>query len=335
MTLHILFKDFTMHALLSSRALLSAALVFNIIVGTLAIPAHAADAPSQSAATKQKAAAPKQRTYDSPEAAVKDLITAARAGDSKGLLAILGAGAKPVIASGDAVADKAGLERFVKSYDEAATIERAGDAKAMLATGKDGWPFPIPVVKNAAGWRFDTRAGKEEIINRRIGRNELSVMQVLQAYVDAQREYYLRNPQGDKLLQYAQRVVSNPGKRDGLYFPTKAGEPVSPLGPAVDKAKAQGYSEADREAGYHGYHFRILKGQGPDAPGGAYDYMAQGRMIGGFAMVAWPVSYGNSGVMTFLVNHEGIVFEKDLGPDTVAAVQKIMKFNPDKSWKKP
>ena len=157
-------------------------------------------------------------------------------------------------------------------------------------------------------------------------------MQVLQAYVDAQREYYARNPQGDKLLQYAQRVVSSKGKRDGLYFPTKAGEKLSPLGPGVDKAKAEGYSKGD--SGYHGYHFRILKGQGPDAPDGAYDYVAQGRMIGGFAMVAWPVSYANSGVMTFLVNHQGVVFEKDLGPDTATAVQKITRFNPDKGWKR-
>ncbi len=334
MTLHNLSKDFAMHALHTIRRCLSVTLVF-AVVGTLALPAYAADSPPKPAAATQKAAAPKQRTYASPEEAVKDLMAAAKAGDTKALLAILGAGAKPVIASGDAVADKAALERFVKSYEEAARIEQAGDAKAVLATGKDGWPFPIPIVKNAAGWRFDTEAGKEEIINRRIGRNELSVIQVLQAYVDAQREYYLRNPQGDKLLQYAQRIVSTSGKRDGLYFPTKAGEPVSPLGPGWTRRRAQGYSEEVKALAYHGYNYRILKSQGPDAPGGAYDYVAQGRMIGGFAMVAWPVSYGNSGVMTFLVNHEGIVFEKDLGPDTAAAVQKIVKFNPDKSWSKP
>jgi Protein of unknown function (DUF2950) len=329
MTLHNLSRNFTMIALLTVRAL-SAALV---VVGMLALPAHAADASPESSAVKKKVAAPKQRTYTSPEEAVQGLMAAAKAGDSKAMLAILGAGGKPIIFSGDAVADRNGRERFVRSYEEANKIERVSEAKAILATGKDGWPFPVPIVKGTTGWRFDAKAGQEEIVNRRIGRNELAAMQVLQAYVDAQREYYARNPQGDKLLQYAQRVVSSQGKRDGLYFSTKAGEKLSPLGPGVDKAKAEGYSKGD--SGYHGYHYRILKGQGPDAPGGAYDYVAQGRMIGGFAMVAWPVSYGNSGVMTFLVNHEGVVFEKDLGPDTAAAVQKITRFNPDKSWKRP
>lgn len=328
MTLHNLSRDFTMNAITTTRALLGAL----ITVGLLAVPVHAADATPKSSAAMQKAAAPKQRTYASPEEAVKELMAAAKAGDSKAMLAILGAGAKPIVSSGDAVADRNGRERFVKSYEEASKIERANDAKAMLTTGKDGWPFPIPIVKGAAGWRFDAKAGQEEIVNRRVGRNELAVMQVLQAYVDAQREYYARNPQGDKLQQYAQRVMSTKGKRDGLYFPTKAGERASPFGPGVDRARAEGYSKAD--SGYHGYHYRILKGQGPDAKGGAYDYLAQGRMIGGFAMVAWPVSYGNSGVMTFLVNHQGVVFEKDLGPDTAAAVQKILKFNPDKSWKR-
>lgn len=330
MTLHNLSKDFTMQALFANRALLGALAI--AIIGMLAVPVNAADASPESSAAKKKTAAPKQRTYASPEDAVKDLMAAAKAGDSKAMLAILGAGAKPIISSGDAVADRNGRERFVKSYEEAGKIERVGEVKAVLSTGKDGWPFPVPIVKGATGWRFDAKAGQEEIVNRRIGRNELAVMQVLQAYVDAQREYYVRNPQGDKLLQYAQRVASSKGKRDGLYFPTKAGERASPLGPGVDKAKAEGYSKAD--SGYHGYHYRILKGQGPDARGGAYDYLAQGRMIGGFAMVAWPVNYGNSGVMTFLVNHQGVVFEKDLGPDTATAVQKIVKFNPDKSWKR-
>jgi hypothetical protein len=330
MTLHNLSKDFTMQALLGNRALL--AVLALTIIGMLAVPVNAADASPESSATKKKTTVPKQRTYASPEDAVKDLMAAAKAGDSRGLLAVLGAGAKPIISSGDEVADRNSRERFVKSYAEAGKIERVNEAKVVLSTGKDGWPFPVPIVKDAAGWRFDAKAGQEEIVNRRVGRNELAVMQVLQAYVDAQREYYMRNPQGDKLLQYAQRVMSTKGKRDGLYFPTKTGERPSPFGPGVEKARAEGYSKTD--SGYHGYHYRILKGQGPDAQGGAYDYLAQGRMIGGFAMVAWPVSYGNSGVMTFVVNHQGVVFEKDLGSDTAAAVQKILKFNPDKSWRR-
>jgi hypothetical protein len=222
----------------------------------------------------------------------------------------------------------------VKSYEEASKLEKTGD-KAVLNTGKDAWPFPIPIVKDGAGWRFDTKAGKEEVLNRRIGRNELSAIQVVQAYVDAQREYYLRNPQNDKLLHYAQKFVSAQGKRDGLYYATKSGERASPLGPLLLGAKAEGYArgEGGKPTPYHGYHYRILKAQGPDAPGGAYDYVVKGTMLGGHALIAWPANYGNSGVMTFVVNHDGVVYEKDLGPDSAAAVGKITRFNPDKSWK--
>jgi hypothetical protein len=191
-------------------------------------------------------------------------------------------------------------------------------------------------VKADSGWKFDTNAGKEEILNRRIGRNELSTVQSVLAYADAQREYYVRNPDNAKLLHYAQKMASAPGKRDGLYYPVKAGEPQSPLGPLFDSAKAQGYggkSADGKPAPYHGYKYKILTGQGPDAKGGAYDYVAGGKMIGGFGLIAWPANYGNSGVMTFMVNHDGVVYEKDLGPGTEAAAQKITKFNPDKTWK--
>lgn len=281
------------------------------------------------------AAEAKQKSFASPEEAVKELVAAAKAHDTKALLAILGAGAKPILSSGDKVMDQAGRVRFAASYDQANKLEKSGD-KAVLMTGKDGWPFPIPIVKVADGWRFDTKAGKEEVLNRRIGRNELSVIQVAQAYVDAQREYYLRNPQGDKLMQYAQKFASTQGRKDGLYYPTKAGEKPSPLGPLVVGARAEGYQKGKdgKVTPYHGYHYRILKAQGPDAPGGAYEYVARGKMIGGHALVAWPASYGNSGVMTFIVNHDGMVYEKDLGPETAAEVKKITKFNPDKSWKR-
>jgi hypothetical protein len=264
------------------------------------------------------------------------LVAAAGKGDLKSLQAILGPGSQSLVRSGDAVADRLGRERFVKAYGEAHRVEVQGDAKAVLHFGKDEWPFPIPLAKDAAGWRFDARQGKEEILNRRIGRNELSTMQAALAYVDAQREYYLRNPQGDKLLHYAQRFGSTPGKRDGLYFPTQAGEPPSPLGPRYASAKAAGYEKSSdgRPAPYFGYRFRILKGQGPNAPGGAYRYIAQGRMIGGFALIAWPASYGNSGVMTFMVSHEGVLYEKDLGPDSAAAAGAFKRFDPDKGWKR-
>jgi hypothetical protein len=201
--------------------------------------------------------------------------------------------------------------------------------------GKDAWPFPIPVVKSGDSWRFDAKQGAEEILNRRIGRNELSTIQALGAYVDAQREYYLANPAKDKLLQYAQKVVSSKGKRDGLYYPTPAGEPASPLGSLFASATAAGYKAGaeGKPVPFHGYYYRILKAQGPDAKGGAYGYVARGKMIGGFAMLAYPASYGNSGVMTFIVNHDGAVYQKDMGPNTAALAQKITKFNPDGTWK--
>jgi hypothetical protein len=279
------------------------------------------------------AAEAKQKAFATPEEAAKALVTAVTSGDIKAMQGVLGHGSEALVRSGDDVADRAGRERFVRAYGEASKVSRQGDAKAILLVGKDEWPLPIPIVKDAGGWRFDTKQGKEEILNRRIGRNELSAMQAVLAYVDAQRDYYLRNPQGGKLLHYAQKFTSARGRRDGLYFPTKEGEKPSPLGPLYASAKAEGYTKGDDA--YHGYHYRIMRGQGASAPGGAYDYVAQGRMIGGFALVAWPASYGNSGVMTFIVNHQGIVYEKDLGPDTAAAVKKITRFNPDKSWKRP
>jgi len=276
-------------------------------------------------------AASHQKTFATPEEAAKELAAAVKSGKVTAMVAVLGAGGKAIVSSGDTAGDRAGYERFSKAYDEANKIEMSGDAKAVLAVGKDAWPFPIPLVKESAGWRFDTSAGKEEILNRRIGRNELSTMQAALAYADAQRDYYVMNPQKDKLLQYAQKFSSAQGKRDGLYYPTKAGEPRSPLGPLFDKAKAAGYQEG---GGYYGYRYKILKAQGPDAKGGAYDYVAQGKMIGGYALVAWPVNYGNTGVMTFMVSHDGVVYEKDLGADTAAQAAKMTKFNPDKTWKK-
>jgi len=281
-------------------------------------------------------AAEPQRSFTSPEDAAKALVAAIRSQDLKALTNVLGPGSDEIVESGDAVADKARRARFVKAFDESNKLVRVGDAKAVLSVGKDDWPFPVPIVKDGKGWRFDTNEGKEEILNRRIGRNELAVIQVLQAYVDAQREYYLRNPQGDKLLQYAQKIASSEGKRDGLFFPTKAGENPSPLGPLVESARAVGYRKAEggQPTPYFGYYYRILTSQGPEARGGAYDYVAQGKMIGGFALVSWPASYGHSGVMTFIVNHEGVVYEKDLGPETAGSAPGITRFDPDKSWKR-
>jgi hypothetical protein len=279
------------------------------------------------------AAAAKQRTFSSPEEGVKALIDAGKKNDTKGILEILGPEAKSIIESGDPVADRAAQERFVKSYDEANKLVKSGDNEMMLEVGKDNWPFPIPLVKENAGWRFDTKEGKEEIVNRRIGRNELDVIQVCLAVVDAEREYYQRDPDGDKLLQYAQKFISTKGKRDGLYWETKAGEQPSPLGPLVAQARAEGYKGAGgKPVPYHGYYYKLLTGQGKDAPGGAYSYLVRGKMMGGFGMVAYPAQYGSSGIMTFIVNHDGVVYQKDLGPKTASVAQSMTRFNPDKTW---
>jgi hypothetical protein len=223
----------------------------------------------------------------------------------------------------------------VQAYEEAHTLVQSGDTKVILQVGKDEWPFPIPLVKDNTSWRFDSKAGKEEILNRRIGRNELDVIQVCLAYVDAQREYYMRNPQHVALLQYATKFMSTKGKRDGLYWETTADEPPSPLGPFLARARSEGYNPtAGKLTPYHGYYYKMLTGQGPKAPGGAYDYVVRGQMVGGFAMVAYPAQYGSSGIMTFIVNHDGVVYEKDLGPNTPALAQAMTKFNPDETWKK-
>jgi Protein of unknown function (DUF2950) len=280
------------------------------------------------------AAAVAQKRFASAEDGVQALIAALKAGDVKAMLDVLGRAARPLITSGDPVADRHGRERVVQKYEESHSLARSGETKAVLQVGKDDWPFPIPLVKGETGWRFDTQAGKEEILNRRIGRNELAAIEVCRAYVDAQREYYLRNPQGDALLQYAQQFASTEGERDGLYWPAAPGEEASPLGPLVANARGEGYKkgEVGKSIPYHGYYYRILKAQGPDAPGGAYTYVVNGKMLGGFALVAYPASWGNSGVMTFSVNHDGVVYQKDLGPNTSAAARAMTQFNPDSTW---
>ena len=288
-----------------------------------------------SVASAAAAGPTRQKAFGTPEEAVKELVVAAKANDVKGLLAVLGNDAAEVIFSGDPAEDRIAYERFARAYDEANRIDRQGDAKAVVSVGKDDWPLPFPLVKSNAGWQFDARQGRDEVITRRIGRNELSVIQAMQAYVDAQHEYYQRNPGNAKLLHYAQKVTSSKGKRDGLYYPTREGEPPSPLGSLFAAAQVAGRAdEAAKPIPYHGYVFRILTGQGPDAKGGAYDYIVRGNMIGGFGLVAYPALYGNSGVMTFIVNQEGIVYQKDLGSSTASVASRMMRFNPDSTWKR-
>jgi hypothetical protein len=277
---------------------------------------------------------PAQKHFASPEEAFSAFVAAARAGDPPALLAILGAEAKPILESGDPVADRNGVERFVASYDEAHAIQMTSETEAELVTGSDEWPFPIPVVKEEDGWRFDTDAGDEEILARRIGRNERFTIQACLAYVDAQREYWARDPDGNALLHYARQLLSSEGKRDGLYYPTGEGEELSPLGPGFAKAKAAGYDnlKAGTATPFHGYFFRILDAQGPHAPDGAYSYLVGDQMIGGFALLAYPATWDNSGVMSFLVNQDGVVYQKDLGPETAKLAEAIRSFDPDDTW---
>jgi hypothetical protein len=281
------------------------------------------------------AAQSRQKAFASPEEAVKALIDALKAGNMKELTTIFGSAGKEVLYSGDALADRVGRERFLNEYETKNALMLDGDAKAVLQIGTEEWPFPIPIVKRGGKWSFDTRQGAEELINRRIGRNELNTIQTCLAYVDAQREYAGKDRDGDGLYEYAEKFVSTPGKNDGLYWEAKAGEEESPFGDVFARATRLRYKTTNsKPVPYHGYFFKILKAQGKNAPGGAYDYIVNGNMIGGFAMVAYPARFGVSGVMTFVVNHDGIVYQKDLGKDTAKIAHKIKLFDPDKTWKK-
>ena len=276
-----------------------------------------------------------QKSFSSPDEAVAALLAAVRSDNRNDLLSLFGPGGEKILFSGDKVADKNNRDKFVAEFDQGHKIVNQGDARATLYLGKDEWPLLIPIVRQGAVWKFDTKAGEQDLLDVRIGRNELAAIQVVHACVDAQREYYLADPNGDGLLEYATKFRSSVGKKDGLYWPSKQGEPESPMGPLVTQAKAEGYAaNKSKPVPYHGYYYRILKAQGKDAPGGAYDYMAKGHMIGGFAIVAYPARYGVSGVKSFIVGYDGIVYQKDLGADTSAVASKMTRFNPDTGWSK-
>jgi len=281
------------------------------------------------------AAPAEQETFPSPEAGTKALVDAVKINDQPLLQAILGPQGKTVISSGDEVADQHSREAFIKAYSEASKLVPDGDQQAVLVIGQDEWPMPIPLVKSAAGWRFDTPQGEKEILARRIGRNELSAIQVCLAIVDAAQEYATLDVDRDGIPEYTPRFVSRPGKHDGLYWEAQAGEPLSPLGPLLAAATIEGYTDSATKplAPYHGYFYRILTKQGEDAPGGARDYFINGHMIGGFAVIAYPARYGASGIMSFLVNQDGMVYEQNLGKNTATIAAKLDTFNPDSHWR--
>ena len=284
------------------------------------------------------AAAPHQTTFASPEEAADALVAAVRANKTADLQKILGPSGRKLIFSGDRVADKQARDRFAAAYDKGHAIEKPSDATATLVVGEEKWPVPLPIVKDGDAWRFDTKAGAEEILNRRIGRNELNAMQVCGAIVDAEREYASVDRDANGHLEYASKFRSSRGKHDGLYWTAATGEQESPIGPLLARARAEGYfvgeGKQDKRSPYHGYYYKILKRQGKDAPGGAYSYVVNGHMIGGFAVIAFPATYGDSGVMTFMADKDGVLYQKNLGPRTREIAGAIAAFNPDSSWKK-
>jgi len=281
------------------------------------------------------AATGEQRHFKSEQDAVDALVDATRSNQTELLLQILGPDGGKLIYSGDPVADRNGRTHFVAAYEQAHRIETERPGKAVLVVGNEEWPLPIPLVRTGGEWRFDSKAGQQEILDRRVGRNELGVLQVCRTYVQAQREYASLQASLGRGREYAQHFHSHPGTHDGLYWPVAAGEPESPLGPLVAEAQAAGYASDGMPRPYYGYYFRILKRQGAHAPGGTKDYLVDGRMTGGFALLAYPAEYGDSGVMTFTVNDQGIVFEKNLGPGTTAVARAIEQYDPDQSWRVP
>jgi hypothetical protein len=283
-------------------------------------------------------ARPPQLTFGSPGEARESLIAAVQAKDHQKLAAIFGPVAEDM-KPGDPVEEATEFQHFATHVAEGVEVVREGDNRATLNIGAKKWPFPIPLVKKGDRWIFDTAAGREEILNRRVGRNEIFAINVCRSYVQAQHEYYdLMVAEGDQVPKYAQHMISRPGKKDGLYWPTAAGEPESPLGPLVAKAKEEGYM-GPRKAGehgrrpFHGYYFKILKKQEKSAPGGKYSYVINGNMVAGHAFIAYPSRWGVSGVMTFIVNASGRVYEKNLGKNTAEIARKMKAYNPDQTWK--
>jgi hypothetical protein len=294
------------------------------------------------------------KTFATPADAALAFVNAARKHDAKGLESLLGPDGQDAVESGDAIADNIAMDKFVAAYDMKSTLVQDTPESTSWHIGADDWTLPIPIVMKDGRWQFDPDAGYDEIVNRRIGQNESNAIEASLAYVDAQREYAMIDRNGDGLHEYAQRFVSTPGNQDGLYWPAEGSEPPSPLGSFFAEANAQAYlqeaanarkdaantpkdttSDATPEPSpYYGYYYKILTSQGADAPGGVLDYLVNGKMIGGFALIAYPADYGNSGIMTFMVNHEGVVYQKDLGPDTESIAEKITAYEPDSSWEK-
>lgn len=304
-----------------------------VALGLFALGGSAADAPKSAPAAASKPSAVRA-SFATPQAGVEALVAALRRRDEAALQTLLGPDSQRLIDSGDSAADRAAWERFVADYDVRHDLQMQGASKAVLSVGSGDWPMPIPLVKRGSSWVFDTAAGIEELIARRIGRNELNAMQVCLAFIDMQREYAELDRDGDGLLEYTSRLVSSRGRHDGLYWEVGPGEPPSPAGPWLGRAAPDQLAARTPATPYHGYLYRVLHSQGKHAAGGARDYRIDGNMIGGFAMIAWPAGYLSSGVKTFMCNMDGIVYERDLGPGTDKAVAQISTYDPGPGWSK-
>jgi len=281
--------------------------------------------------------APLQKLFSSPEDAVKNLTDAVKTKDKAALDQIFGPSGKD-LRSGDRVQDAAEFEDLARHLAEKTSLVKESDSRVILHIGNENWPFPIPIVKKDSQWFFDTAAGKEEILNRRIGENELTAILVSRAYVKAQREYALKDWDGDGIFAYAQKLRSDPGKKNGLFWRSAPGEEASPLGELLARAWHEGYKKEkaafreEQPTPFHGYYFKILTKQGKNAPGGKYTYIINGNMVGGFALVAFPANWGKSGIMTFIVNQQGKVYQKNIGPDTAKIASEMRSYNPDATW---
>ena len=276
----------------------------------------------------------KHARFDSPQAAVDAFVTALQKNDQKELERLLGPGIEGLLSSGDPVQDQADRERFLAAYAKKHALQAEGDGTQVLVVGDNDWPFPIPLVEHKGKWHLDGNAGADELVYRRIGNNELGAIAVSRGFVAAQQEYAAQGHDGDPPGIYALKLISDEGTQNGLYWPVADGEPPSPAGPFVARAAAEGYRRNDADPSpYHGYYYRMLYAQGPNAAGGAKDYFKDGVLTEGYALVAWPAEYGVSGVQTFIVNQDGTVYQKDLGEDTATAADAILLFDPDPSWK--
>jgi Protein of unknown function (DUF2950) len=300
------------------------AIIFFLVLWGMSAPSA-----TSSAAPPQVAASATGETFGSAEEAVTTLTDALRAGKADVVQLVLGPGSEKLLSSGDKYSDAAERQRFLGAYDEKHKLVSPEPGHMILQIGDDNWPFPIPLVEAGGRWHFDSQVGAQELVNRRIGRNEIAAIRTSLAYVDAQKAFFSLTG------QYAQRVASSPGKHDGLYWLANEGEPESPLAPLIAQAQEEGYPGeriSGKPAPYHGYFFRILTGQGTNAADGARNYFSGGCMTKGFALIAWPASYGASGIMMFIVNQDGIVFQKDLGPNTAAVAAATKLFDPDLTW---